>query len=121
MFDWDGFACREGDGQGDRHRAAAKCQVLSSRQVSRWQGSVGVAGMEYEIRVAGEVPPETLAELGEAHLTRQGVETILRGPVVDQAALVGIVNWLQMLGIELREIRQAGSDRPDVESTDDPR
>ena len=121
MFDWDGFACCEGDGQGDRHRAAAKCQVLSSRQVSRWQGSVGVAGMEYEIRVAGEVPPETLAELGEAHLTRQGVETILRGPVVDQAALVGIVNWLQMLGIELREIRRAGSDRPDVESTHDHR
>jgi len=75
--------------------------------------------MEYEIRVAGEVPPEALAELGEAHLTLQGFQTILRGPVVDQAALVGIVNWLQLLGIELREIRQAGSDQPDVGFTRD--
>ena len=91
----------------------------SARQVGRWQGCVGVAGMEYEIRVAGEVPPEALAELGEAHLTVQGVETILRGSVVDQAALVGIVNLLQLLGIELHEIRQAGSDQPDVGSTDD--
>jgi hypothetical protein len=90
----------------------------SPKRVGGWQGC-GVAEMEYEIRVAGEVPPDTLAALVEARLTRQGVETILRGPVVDQAALVGIVNWLQMLGIELREIRQAGSDRPDVESTYD--
>lgn len=67
-----------------------------------------MATIEYEIRVAGDVPPEALAELHDAHLHRQGVETVLRGPVPDQAALVGIVNWLQMMGVELREIRQAG-------------
>jgi hypothetical protein len=76
-----------------------------------------VAAMEYEIRLAGEVSVEALAELREAHLTRQGVETILRGPVVDQAALVGIVNWLQILGVELREIRQTASDERDAETT----
>ena len=117
MLDWDGIACRDRDGHCGRHRAVAECQVHTA--VGRGQGCVGVAGMEYEIRVAGEVPPEALAELGEAHLTVQGVETILRGSVVDQAALVGIVNWLQLLGIELREIRQAGSDQPDVGSTHD--
>lgn len=66
--------------------------------------------IDYEIRVAGEVPPEALADLHEAQLHRQGVETVLRGPVPDQAALVGIINWLQMLGVELREIRQAVPD-----------
>jgi hypothetical protein len=30
---------------------------------------------------------------------------VLHGPVKDQAALVGIINWLQMLGVEVREVR----------------
>ena len=34
------------------------------------------------------------------------METVLQGPVKDQAALVGIINWLQMLGVEVREVRQ---------------
>ena len=67
-----------------------------------------MVAIDYEIRVAGDVPPEALADLHEAHLHRQGVETVLRGPVPDQAALVGIINWLQMMGVELREVRQAG-------------
>jgi hypothetical protein len=78
-----------------------------------------VATIDYEIRVAGDVPPEALADLREVHLRRQGVETVLRGPVPDQAALVGIINWLQMMGIELREVRQAGPDQGPV--TDAPR
>lgn len=67
-----------------------------------------MATIDYEIRVAGDVPSEALADLHDAHLRRQGVETVLRGAVPDQAALVGIVNWLQLMGVELREIRQAG-------------
>lgn len=67
-----------------------------------------VATIDYEIRVAGELPAEALADLPEARLHRLGVETVLRGPVPDQAALVGIINWLQMMGVELREVRQAG-------------
>ena len=71
-----------------------------------------VATIDYEIRVAGDVPPEALADLHDAHLHREGVETVLRGPVPDQAALVGIINWLQMMGVELREVRQAGPADP---------
>ena len=50
-----------------------------------------MATIDYEIRVAGDVPPEALADLHDAHLHREGVETVLRGPVPDQAALVGII------------------------------
>ena len=71
-----------------------------------------MATIDYEIRVAGDVPPEALADLHDAHLHREGVETVLRGPVPDQAALVGIINWLQMMGVELREVRQAGPADP---------
>lgn len=69
---------------------------------------MAVETIDYEIRVAGEVPPEALADLQDAQLRRDGVETVLRGPVADQAALVGIINWLQLLGLEVREIRQSG-------------
>jgi hypothetical protein len=61
---------------------------------------------DFEIRVAGPVSAQVLAELQDAHIVRRGVETVLQGPVKDQAALVGIINWLQMLGVELREVRQ---------------
>ena len=61
---------------------------------------------EYEIRIAGTVPAQVIDELGDAWIAPQGVETVLRGSVPDQAALVGIINWLQGLGIELREVRQ---------------
>ena len=62
--------------------------------------------IDFEIRVAGDVPAQVLADLQSAQIVRRGVETVLRGPVEDQAALIGIINWLQMLGVELREVRQ---------------
>ncbi len=62
--------------------------------------------IDFEIRVAGEVPAQVLADLQDAHIVHRGVETVLHGPVEDQAALVGLINWLQMLGVELREVRQ---------------
>ena len=61
---------------------------------------------DFEIRVAGPVSAQVLADLQDAHIVRRGVETVLQGPVKDQAALVGIINWLQMLGVEVREVRQ---------------
>jgi hypothetical protein len=63
-------------------------------------------GKDFEIRVAGEVPEQVLADLQDAHFVPCGVETVLHGPVADQAALIGIINRLQMLGVELREVRQ---------------
>jgi hypothetical protein len=62
--------------------------------------------MEFEIRVAGSLPPDVLEELGGVRVVTQSVETVLHGPVPDQAALVGIINRLQGLGIELRGVRQ---------------
>ena len=78
--------------------------------------------IDYEIRLAGDIPDEALTHLRDAHLTEQGVETVLRGPIPDQAALIGIINWLQMMGIDLREVRQTGPDEPtDSTPTDTPR
>lgn len=80
---------------------------MHSRQSHDRRAPKAVATIDYEIRVAGDLPDEALADLRAAHLSPQGVETVLRGPVPDQAALVGIINWLQLMGVELREVRQA--------------
>ena len=65
-----------------------------------------MAVVEFEIRVAGPVPASVLEELEKIEVVSEAVDTVLRGPVQDQAALVGIINRLQSWGIELRGIRQ---------------
>ena len=65
-----------------------------------------MTAMEFEIRVSGAVPPSVLEELGGVQMVSQCLETVLQGPVLDQAALIGIINRLQGLGVELRGFRQ---------------
>lgn len=62
--------------------------------------------MEFEIRVSGALPQSALDELGGVRVVTQSLETVLQGPVQDQAALIGIINRLQGLGVELRGVRQ---------------
>jgi len=61
-----------------------------------------------EIRVAGMVPAELLEEIEGVQVVTRSVETVLRGSMDDQAALIGMINRLQSLGVELREVRQLG-------------
>jgi hypothetical protein len=61
---------------------------------------------DYEIRVSGLVPDSVLAEIEGVQVIVEPVQTVLRGPVVDQAALHGIINRLQRLGLDLIEVRR---------------
>jgi hypothetical protein len=65
-----------------------------------------MAALDYEIRVLGLVPDDVLEEIENVRATVQPVGTILRGTVVDQAALHGVLNRLQGLGLELVEVRR---------------
>ena len=75
-----------------------------------------MAAVEFEIRVVGPVPTSVLEELEYIDVVTEPVvteavdavpiDTVLRGPVQDQAALIGIIFRLQSWGIELRGIRQ---------------
>jgi hypothetical protein len=65
--------------------------------------------MEFEFRVAGVLPACALDELEGVRVVTQSLETVLQGPVPDQAALIGIINRLQGLGVELRGVRQLGA------------
>ena len=69
-----------------------------------------MTAFHYEIRVAGSVPATVLAELENVHVATESVQTVLKGPVQDQAALIGIIARLQAWGIELRGVRQVEPD-----------
>ena len=71
-----------------------------------------MTALEFEIRIAGALPSDVLEELEHLRIVTQSTETVLQGPITDQAALIGIINRLQGLGIELREVRQLGPAHP---------
>ena len=52
------------------------------------------------------MPFSVLEELRDVRVVTESFETLLRGPVRDQAELVGVINRLQGWGIELRGVRQ---------------
>ena len=60
----------------------------------------------YEIHLRGALTDGVLEELGKLSVTTERPQTVLRGPVRDQAALLGVLLRLQAMGIELVEVRQ---------------
>jgi hypothetical protein len=70
-----------------------------------------VLAKAFEVHVRGELPQAALDELDVLdHLTATVVpaETVLTGVVPDQAALLGLLGWLQSLGLEVTEVRRVG-------------
>jgi hypothetical protein len=62
--------------------------------------------MDFEVRVAGDVSPGVLDELPGIRVVSRSFDTVLQGPVPGQDALIGIINLLQDLGVELHGVRQ---------------
>jgi hypothetical protein len=60
----------------------------------------------YEIHVRGEIPAEALAEFEGLTTLLEPAETVISGPVADQAALQGVLARVQALGLELVEVRR---------------
>ena len=60
----------------------------------------------YEIRVAGVLPPEALLDYERLTASVEPVETVVHGPLRDQAALQGLLLRLETLGIQVLEIRR---------------
>ena len=67
-----------------------------------------MTALHLEIRVVGVVPAEFLEELEGVRVVAESVETVLRGSLADQSALIGVIDRLQSLGVQLREVRQLG-------------
>ena len=60
----------------------------------------------YEVRVSGLVPPELVEGLDVAEVCAEPVRTVIRTAPSDQAALLGLLERLRALGVELLEVRQ---------------
>lgn len=60
----------------------------------------------YEIRITGIVPPEALLDFEELTASVEPVETVLHGQLPDQAALHGLLARLEMLGVQVVEVRR---------------
>ncbi len=66
----------------------------------------------YEIRVKGHLDPSWSDWLGELAITPQpGGETLLAGPIVDQAALHGILDKLYALNLPILSVVQVKHDQ----------
>jgi hypothetical protein len=66
----------------------------------------------YEIRVRGRVSNAALARLEGLQRGPASVDTVLRGPVRDQAELHGLLDRIKALGLELVEMRRLPVSRP---------
>lgn len=63
--------------------------------------------------ISGALRTSVLEELRGVRVVTQSQETVLQGPVADQADLIRMINRLQGLGVEPRGIRQLGDDATD--------
>jgi hypothetical protein len=66
----------------------------------------GAAEAYYEIRISGVLPSEALLDFDRLTAEVEPVETVVRGPLRDQAALHGLLARLEALGIQLLEVRR---------------
>jgi hypothetical protein len=71
----------------------------------------------YEIRVRGRVTPALLARFEGLRSDIEPVETVLHGPLPDQAALHGVIDLVRTLGLELVEVRKMSGPAEDPPST----
>jgi hypothetical protein len=68
----------------------------------------------YEIRLQGHLEPRWAAWFEGLRLTRErDGTTLLSGPVVDQAALHGLLRKVRDLGLPLVSVTRVGADRAD--------
>jgi hypothetical protein len=60
----------------------------------------------YEVRVRGHLGQAVLRGLADLQAETDGEDTVLKGPVLDQAALHGVLVQIEDLGLELLELRR---------------
>ena len=71
-------------------------------------------GYDYEFRIRGRLSHTLTGEFEELSLAAsvEPVETVLAGPVEDQAALHGLIRRIEALGLELVEVRRLPASYP---------
>ena len=74
----------------------------------------------YEIRTQGHLAPHRLRGFDGLTVTHQpNGETVLVGPISDQSALYGLLNWLHDLGAPLVSVRRLKGGEEDRRPSDE--
>ena len=66
----------------------------------------------YVIRVKGTLSPDLTDAFPSLAADPEPAQTVLHGYLADQAALAGILNHLDMLGVDILEVVQVPPTRP---------
>ena len=72
-------------------------------------GFVAPTRARYAIRIDGQVGVTMLSAFPALELRRHGADTVLTG-LLDQSALYGVLAAIEVLGLDLVEIRQLSPD-----------
>jgi hypothetical protein len=72
------------------------------------------SAVAYEVRIGGRLSRALRGEFADIGLAADDrpAETVLHGPVIDQAALYGLVRRIEALGLELVELRRLPAAAP---------
>jgi hypothetical protein len=62
--------------------------------------------VNYQIRVRGRLGKTMRSAFPALHTRTDGDDTVLAGPLADQAALYGVLSRIEALGLELLEVRR---------------
>jgi hypothetical protein len=95
---------------GARRATKRDCGVLVA-VIPNMLGAA-VPSSYYEIRVSGVLPPEALLDFDRLTASVEPVETVLHGPIRDQAALNGLLARLEAFGVQVLEIRRLHGQDP---------
>ena len=74
----------------------------------------------YEIRVAGVLPAEAVLDFDRLTASVEPVETVVHGPIQDQAALNGLLARLEIFGVQVVEVRRLHQRDPSADDQDRP-
>lgn len=66
----------------------------------------------YEIRVEGLLDSHWIAWFEDLHLSNDGTQTVISGPLADQSALHGLLAKIRDLGLCLISVRRLDSGDP---------
>lgn len=72
----------------------------------------------YQIRIEGQLGPEWTDWFGGMSITPENGDTLLTGPVIDQAALFGLLKKVRDLGIPLVSFNRVNPCQPDVSAVE---
>src|SRR5438477_354326 len=88
---------------------SARSPNVTPRRTTRGRQETMVPPGRYEIRIKGKLSATLQSTFEGMSAEFEPVETILSGVLEDQAALYGVLEHVQSLGLELVEVRRVAS------------